>query len=69
MLEPKTKEQKEKVLEILGTNARYCNFPLDFNKETDWGYEEFDDRIYLDGNITFDNMAEIVDYLREQNNK
>lgn len=63
MLEAKTKEQKKKVLEIFGTNARYCNFPLD------WGYEEFDDRIYLDGNITFDNMAEIVDYLRKQNNK
>ena len=69
MLQAKTKEQKGKVLEICGTNARCCNFPLDFNKETDWGYEEFDDRIYLDGNITFDTMAEIVDYLRSQNNK
>lgn len=67
MLQAKTKEQKKKVLELSVTNARYCNFPLDFNKETDWGYEEFDDRIYLDGNISFDTMAEIVDYLRTQN--
>jgi hypothetical protein len=67
MLEAKTEEQKKKVLEILGTNVRQCNFPLDFNKETDWGYEEFDDRIYLDGGLTFDTMAEIVDYLRKEN--
>lgn len=66
MLQAKTKEQKKKVIEISRTNARYCNFHLDFNKETDWGYEEFDDRIYLDGNITFDTMATIVDYLRKQ---
>lgn len=66
MLRIRTEEQKKKVLEFGGTNARRCNLPLDFNKETDWGYEEFDDRIYLDGNITFDTMAEIVDYLRKE---
>jgi hypothetical protein len=55
------------VLEIFGIQETCCYFPLNFDKETDWGYEEFDDRIYLDGNITFDTMAEIVDYLRSQN--
>lgn len=69
MLRVRTEEQKKKVLEISCTNAGRCNFPLDFNKETDWGFEEYDDRIYLDGNIAFDTMAEIVDYLRAQNNK
>ena len=67
MLEAKTEEQKKKVLEILGTQEAFCYFPLDLDKETDWGYEEFGDRIYLDGNITFDTMAEIVDYLRKEN--
>ena len=69
MLRVRTEEQKKKVLEIFGIQETCCHFPLDFDKETDLGYEEFDDRIYLDGNITFDTMVEIVDYLREQNNK
>ena len=69
MLQAKTEEQKKKVLEIFGIQETCCHFPLDFDKETEWGYEEFDDRIYLDSNIPFDKMAEIVDYLREQNNK
>ena len=69
MLEAKTEEQKKKVLEIFGIQETCCHFPLDFVKETDCGYEEFDDRIYLDGDISFDTMAKIVDYLREQNNK
>lgn len=67
MLHAKTEEQKKNVLEIFGIQETCCHFPLDFDKKTDWGYEEFDDRIYLDGNITFDMMAKIVDYLREQN--
>lgn len=67
MLQAKTEEQKKKVLEIFGIQETCCHFPFDFDKETDCGYEEFDDRIYLDGNITFDMMADIVDYLREQN--
>lgn len=58
-------EQMKHITEILGDI--YNESVLDFDRETDWGYEEFDDRIYLDGNITFDTMAEIVDYLREQN--
>lgn len=67
MLRARTEEQKKNVLEIFNTNVRYCHFPLDFNKETDWGYEEFDDRIYLDGDITFDKMCEVVEYLRKEN--
>lgn len=69
MLQARTEEQKKKVLEIFGIQGTCCHFPLDFDKETDCGYEECDSSIYLDGNITFDKMAKIVDYLREQNNK
>lgn len=61
------KKQMKHITEILGDI--YNESALDFNRETDWGYEEFDDRIYLDGNITFDKMANIVDYLRKQNKK
>lgn len=67
MLRVRTEEQKKKVLEIFGIQETFCHFPLDFDKETDCGYEECDSSIYLDGNITFDKMAEIVDNLREQN--
>ena len=69
MLEAKTEEQKEHILKILGMGELISHFPLDFEKETDVGYMEHNDRIYIDGNISFDKMAEIVDYLREQNNK
>ena len=60
-------EQMKHITEILGDI--YNEPVLDFNRKIDWGYEEFDDRIYLDGNITFDKMAKIVDYLRKQNKK
>ena len=60
-------EQMKHITEILGDI--YNESVIDYDRETDCGYEEFDDRIYLDGNITFDTMAKIVDYLREQNNK
>ena len=66
MLRVRTEEQKKKVLEIFGIQETCCHFPLGFDKETNWGYEECDDRIYLDGNITFDAMAKIVDYLRNE---
>ena len=69
MLQAKTEEQKKKVLEIFGIQETCCHFPLDFDKKMGWDYEEYDDRIYLDGNITFDKMAKIVDYVRKQNNK
>ena len=67
MLQARTEEQKKKVLEIFGTNETCCHFPLDFDKETDGGYEECDDRIYLDGNITFDKMRKVVEYLSKEN--
>ena len=67
MLRVRTEEQKKKVLEIFGANETCCHFPLDFDSETDCGYEGFDDRIYLDGNITFDKMREVVEYLNKEN--
>lgn len=51
---------------MLEKEGIYCHPILDYDKETDWGYEDSDDRIYVDGDITFDTMAKIVDYLREQ---
>lgn len=57
----------KRIAEMLGN---ICNSPvLNFEKETSGGYEDYDDRIYIDGDISFDTMAKIVDYLREQNNK
>ena len=67
MLQARTEEQKKKVLEIFGIQESCCHFPLDFDKETEGGYEEYDDRIYLDGNITFDKMREVVECLRKEN--
>ena len=67
MLQARTEEQKKKVLKIFGIQETCCHFPLDFDKETECGYEEYDDRIYLDGNITFDKMKQAVDYLRKEN--
>lgn len=61
------KEQMKRIAEMLGNI--YNRPVLDFKKETGGGYEDYDDRIYIDGDITFVKMAEIVDYLREQNNK
>ena len=67
MLQVRTEEQKKKVLEIFGTHETCCHFPLNFDKETEGGYEECDDRIYLDGNITFDKMRKVVEYLSKEN--
>lgn len=67
MLQAKTEKQKQRIIEILGQQKTNCGFPLNFDKENDWGYEYFDDRIYFDGNITFDTMSKIVDYLRNEN--
>ena len=67
MLQVRTEEQKKKVLKIFGIQETCCHFPLDFDKETDGGYEEYDDRIYLDGNITFDKMREVVESLQKEN--
>lgn len=67
MLQVKTEEQKKHILNILSMTEPCCNFPLDFDKEDNECYEEFKDRVYIDGEITFDKMAKIVDYLRTQN--
>lgn len=68
MLQAKTKEQKERVLGIVGLDDVCCHFPLNFDKEMDCGcYEDYDDRIYIDGQITFDQMKQIVEYLEHSN--
>lgn len=65
MLRATTEEQKQRVLEIFDIEYKTCcNFPCD--PESD-DFSEFDDRIYLDGDITFDKMAAVVDYLRSCN--
>ena len=56
------KEQMKHIAKILGDV--YNRPVLDFEKETDWGYEDYDDRIYIDGDITFDKMEEIVNLLK-----
>ena len=58
MLRAKTKEQKQRVLEIFGIQETCCHFPMN------WGDEESDDQVYIDDNISFDTMAKVVDYLR-----
>lgn len=58
MLEAKTKEHLYHIAEILGADI------------TQWDIGAYPIRIlHLDVPISFDTMAEIVDYLREQNNK
>ena len=65
MLKATTEEQKQRVLEIFDIkNETCCHFPCDTESED---YSEFDDRVYLDGDITFDKMAAVVDYLRACN--
>ena len=65
MLKATTEEQKQRVLEIFDIEYRTCcNFPIDLDSQD---FSEFDDRIYLDGNITFDKMAAVVDFLRHSN--
>ena len=67
MLKATTEEQKQRVLEIFDIqNETCCHFPCDTKSED---YSEFDDRVYLDGDITFDKMAAVVDYLRACNSE
>lgn len=72
MLRANTAEKRERILNILGDDL-YKTFPLDIetyeNNEESLYPDIFDDRLYIDGNITFDKMAEIVDYLRTTNYK
>lgn len=58
-----TEEKRRKVVELC--DIKYdtcCNFPGTLDDEME--YVESDDRLYIDGVITFDKMAEIVDFLR-----
>lgn len=55
-------EQMKHIAEILGDT--YNRTVLNFEKETDDGYEDYDDRIYIDGDITFSKMNEIVKYIK-----
>lgn len=57
-----SEEQMKHITKILGDV--YNRPVLDFEKQTDWGYEDYDDRIYIDGDITFDKMEEIVNFLK-----
>jgi hypothetical protein len=60
MLEAKTEEQRETIFGILGKD----------NQTTYYSFEDGDvENIMIDGNISFDAMAKIADYLRWQNNK
>lgn len=57
-----SEEQMKHITKILGDV--YNRQVIDFEKETDWGYEDCDDRIYIEGDITFDKMEEIVNLLK-----
>lgn len=57
-----SEEQMKHIIKILGDV--YNRPVLDFEKETEMGYEDYDDRIYIDGDITFDKMEEIVNLLK-----
>lgn len=63
MLRVYTTKDKEQVLKLISPHC-ISNFPLNFDIDTETGYEEFDDRIYIDGQVTFDDMAKVVDYVR-----
>ena len=57
-----TKEQQEHISAILEGARLYYNILVDYDPETD--IEEGCTSVYIDGDISFDTMAEIVDYLR-----
>ena len=66
MLQAKTKEQLYKIAEIIGMDAYEV-----FSENTSAFLGKFEPihSIQIDIPISFNQMAEIVDYLREQNNK
>lgn len=64
-----TEEQINHILGLLEKEDIYCRSVQNFDSENEYGYNDYDDRIYIDGDITFDIMAEIVECLREQNKK
>lgn len=57
-----TKEQQEHISAILEGAGLYYHILPDYDPVTD--IEEDCVSVYIDGNISFDTMAEIVDYLR-----
>lgn len=57
-----TEEQQEHISAILEGERLYHNIQLDYDPETNT--EEGCTSVYIDGDISFDTMAEIVDYLR-----
>ena len=61
-LRAETDEKKQTVLKIIGFT--YCYFPPIIDDESDdLDYKEYNDRVYIDGVITFDKMREIIKYL------
>ena len=62
VLESKTDEQNKKVLEIL-TEDVYTSECGHYDDEGDEYVTEYD-KIYIDGNVSYKQMARIVDYLR-----
>lgn len=57
-----TKEQQEHISAILEGARLYHNIQPDYDPVTD--AEKDCTSVYIDGDISFDTMAEIVDYLR-----
>lgn len=57
-----SEEQMKHIAAILGDV--YNRTVINFDEDTDSGYEDYDDRIYIDGDITFDKMEEIVNLLK-----
>jgi hypothetical protein len=57
-----TKEQQEHISAILKGTGLYYDIQPDYDPVTNT--EEDCVSVYIDGDISFDTMAEIVDYLR-----
>lgn len=64
MLKCNNESEKRMVESIIGLRETCNYFPMD--PSTDYE-DEYNDRVYIDGVITFEQMAEIVDYLRACN--
>lgn len=77
MLQAKTKKQKEYIENIVKkyvTNTQCCQFLSadvyrNFEESVEINFKCSDCDCLLSVDVRFDMMAEIVDYLREQNNK
>lgn len=66
MLKCNNESEKHLVEFIIGLPETCNHFPMDPNTDYE---DEYNDRVYIDGVITFEQMAEIVDYLRVCNPK